>query len=135
MTILSKVEPSVKTKLAHYSGASVFIGGRLLAETAQVTLEKKSSSSPIYTVAAGFAGISLGASQIELTVENAVPARDFEYNVDWYIRVGFAVEVGVVMANRQSVFNGFITEATYTHSVNEAAKLNFKMICRFGDFE
>lgn len=118
-----------------YSNAYVSIDGKLLVEEASVTLEKKSGLNPVFTVAGGLAGMSQGASTIEVTVDNAVPSIDFEFNPDMYMRTGAVVEVGVVMASRQSVFKGFITDATYSHSVNDASKLSMKFLCRFSDFE
>ncbi len=118
-----------------YSGAFVTLDNKLLAQEASVTVEKKADLKPIYTLAAGLAGMSLGVGTAEVTIENAVPSSDFELCPDRYIRTGAIIEVGIVMAGRQSVFRGFITEATYSHSVNDASKLSMKFLCRFADFE
>ncbi len=122
-------------KLQLYSGAFVLINGTLLAQEASVTIEKKSDLKPIFTLGAGFAGMSLGAGTAEVTIDNAVPSVDFEFHPDIYLRTGDVVEIGIVMASRQSVFKGFITDATYSHSVNDASKLSMKLLCRFSDFE
>lgn len=123
------------SNLQLYSNAYVTIDGKLLTEESSVSVEKKSGLNPVFTVANGFAGMTQGASTAEISVDNAVPSADFEFNPDSYMRTGSVVEIGVIMAGRQSVFKGFITEATYGHSVNDASKLSMKFMCRFSDFE
>lgn len=118
-----------------YSNAYVSIDGAPLTNEASLTLEKKGRHQEITTLAAGFAGISLGAPVCEVTIESAIPASDFDVNPDFYLRVGEPREIGVVIAGRQTVFKGFITDATYSHSVNKEAQLHLKMLCRYADFE
>lgn len=123
------------SNLRLYTNAFVVVDGSLLAQETSVSIEKKSNGSPTFTLASGLAGVSLGAGTVEISIENAVPTHDFEFNPDVLMRIGAAVEVGVVMASRQSVFKGFITDATYSHAVNDSAKLSIKLICRYTDFE
>lgn len=118
-----------------YSNAYVIVNGTLWAQVASVSIEKKSGSTPQYTLHSGFAGLSQGAGVVEITIDSAVPSKDFEFNPDPQIRTGETIEIGVAMAGRQSVFKGFITDATYSHSVNDSSKLSMKMICRYGEFE
>jgi hypothetical protein len=118
-----------------YSRAYVTIDGSLLSEEASISLEKKSGMAPITTLGAGFAGMSLGSAICEVVIESAVPSTDFEFSPDLFLRKGETVEVGIIMADRQSVFKGFITEATYSHSVNKEALLHMKLMCRFAEFE
>lgn len=119
-----------------YSNAYVWIdGGGLLTQENSVTVEKKSGLNPVFTSVSGLAGMSQGASTAEITIENAVPMKDFEFNPDPYLRSGTPVEIHIIMANRMTVFKGFLTEATYHHSVNDASKLTLKALCRFSEFE
>lgn len=122
-------------KLQTYSNAYVVIEGRLLTQEASVSIEKVSNSKPRNTLAKGFAGMSLGAGLAEVSVENAVPSKDFEWHPDFFLRTGQAVEVGIAMASRQTLIKGFITSVTYSHAVNDAAKMSFKLTCRLADFE
>lgn len=136
MGFFEKLSPEVGPPFKHYSVAYVFIDGKLLTEEASVSLEKKShGSAPIFTLSAGLAGVSIGVPLIELSIQNAVPTADFELCPDDKIRTGSAVEVGIVMAGRQSIFKGVITEASYSHAVNDSSKLNLKLTCRYSDFE
>ncbi len=122
-------------ELQLYSNAYVIVNGALLTQESSVTIEKKSNAIPRFTLGKGFAGMSLGAGVVEITVENAVPSTDFEFNPDYYLKSGYYVDIGVVMASRQSVFKGFITDATYSHSTNDSSKLSFHLMCRLEQFE
>lgn len=135
MGFFDKITPPAGPEFQHYSNAYVFINGQLLAQEASVSIEKKSGGRPIFTLGAGLAGVSQGVELIELSIDNAVPSTDFEFNPDRWIRFGEPVEIGILMANRQSVFLGFILDATYSHAANDAAKMMMKLICRFAPFE
>ncbi len=118
-----------------YSNAYVAVDGKLLTEESSISVEKKSGLNPVFTTVGGLAGATQGASTAEISIDNAIPSADFEFNPDAYMRTGAVVEVGVIMASRISVFKGFIMDATYSHSVNDSSKLSMKMLCRFSDFE
>jgi hypothetical protein len=122
-------------KLRIYSAAYVFVEGTLLCQEASVTLEKTSNASPMFTLGKGLAGVSQGAGLINVTVDSAVPSYDFEFSPDYFLRTGNALEIGVVMGGRQTVCKGFITDASYSHSVNDSSKLTFKLVCQLEDFE
>ena len=118
-----------------YSNAELFVNGTFLAEEASVSVKKASGLNPVFTVGNGFAGMTQGAPTIEVSVESAVPSADLEFARDSYMLVGEVVEVRIVMANRESNIKGFVTEASYTHSVNDSSKLSMTFMCRFGEFE
>lgn len=118
-----------------YTATYVTFDGKLLAEEASITIDKKSGLNPVYTVAKGFAGMAVGASSIEMTIETATPAADFEVNPDPYLRTGKLVEIGAVMSGRQTVGKFFITDATYSHAVNQESKLTMKFMGSFKDWE
>jgi hypothetical protein len=125
----------MSNELQLYSNCFALIDGKLLCQEASVSVEKKSGLNPVFTVAVGLAGMSQGAATCEVTIESAVPSEDFEFNPDAFMRTGQVVELGLIMANRQTVTKGFITDATYQHSVNQESKLTMKLLCRFSDFE
>lgn len=118
-----------------YASGYISVDGVTLTEETSMTLEKKSGLNPVMTVIGGFAGMSQGATTCEISIDNAVPSRDFEFNPDRYMRLGSVVEVIVQMAGRLTTVKGFITEASYSHSVGDAAKLSMKLMTRFEDFE
>ena|SRR5688572_7206932 len=118
-----------------YASGYVQVDGKTLTEETSLTLEKKSGLNPVMTVINGFSGMSQGATTVEISIDSAVPSRDFEFNPDRYMRLGSVVEVIVQMAGRLTTVKGFITEASYSHSVGDAAKLSMKLMCKFEDFE
>lgn len=118
-----------------YTNARVYVDSKLLSQENSVTMEKKSGLNPVFTTVEGLAGATQGATTVEVTVENAVPSIDFELNPDPYMRTGAVVEVQLHMAGRVTTIKGFITDSTYSHSVNDSAKLSMKFLCRFEDFE
>lgn len=118
-----------------YSGAEFFVNGTFLAEEASVSVSKKSGLNPVFTVGNGFAGMTQGSPTIEVTVESAVPSADLEFNPDAYMLVGEVVDIRIVMANRETSVKGFVTDASYTHGVNDSSKLSMTFMCRFGEFE
>lgn len=120
---------------AIYSSAYVLVNGRLLSEEVSVSIKKNSGLNPVFTVAKGLAGFSQGAQTAEITVDNAVPSADFEMNPDDFMKAGAIVEIGVVMANRQSVFKGAIMEADYSHGVNAESKMSFRFMAGFEAWE
>lgn len=118
-----------------YSNALVHVDGKLLTQENSLTVEKKSGLNPVFTTVDGFAGMTQGATTVEVSIDNAVPSVDFELNPDPYMRTGAVVEVMIEMAGRLTTIKGFITDTTYSHSVNDSSKLSMKLMCRFEDFE
>jgi hypothetical protein len=118
-----------------YTNVFVFLNGQLLTQETSVTLEKKSNAKTITTLHKGFAGLSKGAGLIELTVDNAVPLKDLEFNVDFFVKSGDVIEIGSVLGARQTICKGFITDVTYSHATNDNTKLSFKATCQLEVFE
>ena len=118
-----------------YSNAFVFVDGLLLTQENSVSVEAKSGLQPVFTTVDGLAGASQGASTVEVSIESAVPSSDFELNPGPFMRTGAVVEVKVQMANRVAVYVGFITDSTFSHSVNDSSKLSMKFLGRLSDFE
>jgi hypothetical protein len=121
--------------LQSYAVGYISVDGKTLVEETSMTIEKKSGLNPVLTVIGGFAGMSQGATTAEISIDSAVPTRDFEFNPDRYMRLGSVVEVTIQMAGRLTTCKGYITESSYSHSVGDAAKLSMKLMCRFEDFE
>lgn len=118
-----------------YSATYCTWNGKLLAEEVSVTIDKKSGLNPVFTVAKGFAGMALGAGSIEITIESAAPSADFEVNPDQYLMKGVMAELGFVMSGRQMSLKAFITDATYSHAVNQESKLSIKAMASLSEWE
>lgn len=111
-----------------YSGVDIIFDDKPMAEAASVTIRKNPALNPVFTLAKGFAGMSLGAATCEMTIDSAVPAADFEVNPDPYMQKGRIVEVGLVMANRQMQGKMFVTGGDYSRAVNQEARLTITLM-------
>lgn len=118
-----------------YANIRIELANTVLAEATSISIDKKSGMIPVFTVGSGFSGMTQGASTCEISVENAVPSADFEFSPDQYMRLGTVVDIVIEMAAKQTVVKGFITDCTYSYSINDSSKLSLKLMSRFGDFE
>jgi hypothetical protein len=105
-----------------------------LTEEATVSIDKKSGLNPVFTTNWGFAGMSQGAAFAEIAIECVVPSTNFDFPTDLIMRTGKVVEFTIKMANQSTVCQGFITDTTYSHSVNKEAQMHIKAMCNFQDF-
>ena len=62
-----------------YTLAYVTIAGRLMTQHASVDVKRASGSSPVHTVHGGYSGESPGSPMCEISVKQAVPAADFDF--------------------------------------------------------
>src|ERR1019366_2179867 len=97
--------------------ASVYINGKLLTEEASVGVDRDSKAQQVDTVAKGFAGMSPGAAQTMIEVDNGVPAADFELDPGAFILGLQVVEVTVFAAGRTLTVKGFIIKDNFNHAV------------------
>jgi hypothetical protein len=118
-----------------YSNAFVYIDGRLLTQESSVTVNMKSGLNPVFTTVEGLAGASQGASTVEISVDEAVPSADFDFNPGAYMRTGTVVEVKIQAASREAIFKCFVMESDLSHSVNDSSKIALKFTGRLSDFE
>lgn len=118
-----------------YTATYVTFNGNPLAEEASITIDKKSGLNPVFTVHKGFAGMAVGASSCEMTIECACPSADFEINPDKYLQTGELVEIGAVMSGHSMKGKMFLTDATYSHAVNQESKLVMKLMGAFKQWE
>jgi len=109
-----------------YSKAVVYVNSNLLTEESNVTIKRDSGGNAVKTVAKGYAGRSPGAPMTMITVKNAVPSADFEFNPGLNINQTEEVEVTVFAAGKTLTVVGFITNDNFTHGVDAAAELEFE---------
>jgi len=123
--------------LTLYANAYVYINGVLLTQESSVSVEKKSGLNMVETTHLGLAGAVQGSARVEISIDNAVPSADFELGGDWdkYMITGTVVEIRILMGTRLSIHNVFVTDATYSHSVNDPSKISVKFTGRFANFE
>lgn len=119
-----------------YTLLYVLANGRLLTEEASVEVKRMTGSQAVTTVAKGYAGESPGANMIELDIENAVPAADFEFDAGAYMEAMEVVEIAIVgPGGKQLTCKGFIIEDSLKHGTNAESKYSFKFRGNFAKFE
>lgn len=117
-----------------YTLCEVYWNGRKLCEEASVKLTRDSKAQPVSTVARGFAGMSPGAKDLTISVENAVPAAAFEFNPGETIAELQVGEITLFAAGKTLSSKGFITKDDFSHAVNSEAKLSFEFMGEFADW-
>lgn len=109
-----------------YSKAVVYVNSNLLTEESNVTVKRESGGNAVKTVAKGYGGRSPGAPMTMITVRNAVPSADFEFNPGLNINQTEEVEVTVFAAGKTLTVVGFIISDNFQHGVDAAAELEFE---------
>lgn len=118
-----------------YTKAQVYVGGSLLSEEADVSVKRMTGAQVVKTVAKGFAGLSPGAPMLQVSISNAVPAVDFEYNPGTNMLDLDVVEITVFAAGRTLTSKGFVTDDNFSHAVETQSKLAFEFTGQFADWE
>lgn len=118
-----------------YTKASVYIDGALLAEESDVTVKRMTGAQVVKTVAKGFSGLSPGAPMLQISVTNAVPSTDFEYNPGSDMSDLVVKEVTIFAAGRTLTSKGFITDDNFSHASESQSKLSFEFTGQFADWE
>lgn len=127
------------SNMQQYTKASVLLEGALLTEAATVTVHRHSGAQPVNTIEKGFAGISPGAASMEIDVSNAVPSADFERDPGQFRKKSdgtpLPTNITVMAAGKSLNTVGFLTEDDFSYATNQDAKLNFKALCKYAEWE
>lgn len=118
-----------------YTVIYVTADSSLLTEEASVNLARETGSSPVKTVAKGYAGETPGAAMCELDVSNMVPAAGMEFDAGKYMGTMTPVEMGLLSHGKQLLFKGFITADSMKHAANGDAGYDFKARGGFAPWE
>ena len=114
-----------------YTLAAVYIGSTLLMQEQQVSVTRDTKSNPVSTVQGGYQGESPGAPMMELAVDNAVPAADFEFDPGLLMQPLTPATFVLRAAGRSLTTQGFIYSDTFTHGTNQEAKISFRARASF----
>jgi len=118
-----------------YTLATVVINGAVLSEEARVTIDRRSNAQQVNTVAKGYAGDSPGAAMMTISVDNAVPSEDFEFDPGPYMLTLKPVEIKIFAAGRSLKTDGRITDDNFSHAVDSNSNLRFDARCKFANWE
>ena len=109
-----------------YTQCEVYRNGGKLTEETSVKLTRTTKAQIQETVARGFAGVSPGAKMIQISVENAVPSADFEYDAGDDMGELRVAEITLFAAGKTLTSKGFITDDNFNHSVNSPSTYSFE---------
>lgn len=108
-----------------YEGAAVIqINGRTLAEATKVTITVTSNDMEVNTMAQGFAGFSDGPGKTEVSIENAVPKRGYEFDFVEAVRSKQAVTIVALSGARRHRTEGRIKDASWSNATDATTLLS-----------
>lgn len=103
--------------------ASVYVNGTLLTEECNVTIKRIGGGIVVKTTVKGYAGESPNAPMTMITVRNAVPSVDFEFNPGLNIDRLKEVEVSVFAAGKTLTVVGEIIDHNFDDVAKELSNL------------
>lgn len=115
--------------LGNYEGpGKVFFGANLLAEANRVRVSVNANNRRVYTMKRGLAGRSRGATESEITVDNAIPIAGLEE--EFYEKCIDNEDVRVVIdqAGKRLQFDGWIDSVESEQTTDAAASLTFSVV-------
>lgn len=121
--------------LQNYTNCYVYVNGSLLSQQNSVSIARKSGAQPVHTVVEGFAGMSPGSPTCEISIENAVPAADFELNAGPGLQRMTVYEFTFFAASRTLTTKGYITDDNFSGAVDSPSKLSMTVMAQFADWE
>jgi hypothetical protein len=104
-----------------YSQGQIFADGQLVADATTVKLDFNTNDNPVFTLAKGFAGITPGAGQTGVSIDQAIPRAGYDY--DWFQRaVGRTpVEIVAWRGSKKMNIKGFIQTIGEQLGVNQTS--------------
>lgn len=112
-----------------YSQGQVFIDGILMAECPEFETNYNTNNQPVMTQAKGYSGITPGAGQVTLTIQEAIPRAGFE--IDFYKRAKERTPIKVTTwrGSKKLQFEGTIDSIAEKHGVNQNASATIVATC------
>lgn len=118
--------------LIDYAGpATVTFNGRPALEIANIKVNRLSNAKAVKTLAKGLAGRSKGAPTVSISWDSAVPATGFELPINTLVFSQDIIEIGVVMAATEEVFDVWIDSDDTNSSVDAATMQAVSLTGRF----
>ncbi len=101
--------------------------GALMVEEKSISIDRTTNSQPVSTVAKGYAGESPGAAMSEFTVDSAIPAGGFEFDMGKKM-AGLITGHLYLLGPGGQQYKGevFVIADTVKHGVNQEAAYSFK---------
>lgn len=109
---------------AYEGPAELYINGRLLAEAKSCTVRFRGNNNAVNTMRKGFAGKSDGVRTTEITIENAVPRKGYEFDFVDYVQTGKYVNVVYRSGGRRHNIQAYVEDAELTNATDRDAGFN-----------
>lgn len=112
-----------------YTQGLIFVDGILMAECSEFDTNYNTNNQIVQTQAKGFAGVTPGAGQVEVTINEAIPRAGFE--IDFYKRAKdrAAVKITGWRGSKKLQLEGFIMTIGEKHGVNQNASASVTCTC------
>ena len=120
--------------LNKYTKISIYVNSQLLSQASNITIDRNPALQRVDTIELQFAGVSKGSAYMEISVDNAVPSADFEFDPGSFMLKGQPCEFTFFGAGKTLTTHGFIMSDNFSYAVNSASKLTFKATCRFEEW-
>ena len=101
-----------------YEQAAIFVSKVPLAEAQDVKLSHLTNAQKIHTMTKGFAGISPGSLESEITIKSAIPRAGIEFDYIGKLQNNVEVDCVLFRAGKKVKMKGFIVEASEAYSVD-----------------
>lgn len=123
------------TNLQLYSNIVITVDNKVLTQATSVSVDRMNNSIAQKTIVGGYSGESPGAAMCEVSVDNAVPSAEFEFDPGPFIKANQKVSFTVYAAGSMMRFDGFIISDNFSYAVDSASKLTFKARGSFSEYK
>jgi hypothetical protein len=121
------------TAFKRYDRVIVYIGGQLLAEEASVTMKFNSGLNKVQTVVKGFAGVSKGSEEVDISISSAIPTDGFEF-LPAALPQGTVINVAAYTGSKTYSADAIVMSYDVSHSVNDHAKISLEIAGQYQDW-
>lgn len=112
--------------MALYSGpGTVLLNGLPLLQTESMTYALDSGNKPVMTTALGYAGFSVGPTQVNIAVTNAAPTTGLEVDWDGLVASHTEVTMGFRFAGKTRMCRGDVRDLRLETGVDRPNQVSF----------
>jgi len=121
------------TSFSRYDRVIVYINGQLMAEEASVTMKFASGLNKVQTVVKGFAGVSKGSEEVDISISAAIPSAGFEF-MPVNLPSGTVINVSCYTGSKTYSADAIVMSYDVSHAVNDHAKISLEIAGQYQDW-
>lgn len=112
-----------------YEGpGELYFQARLLAEATKCSVRVNGNNNKVATMKKGLAGKSDGATESEITIENAIPRKGYESDfLEKCVKKEY-VRLVVISGGQRHTFNGWVESVEWNNAVDSPAAISMTMV-------